>query len=200
MLDVDSIKASGIVEAYCLGQLEGDELKKFVGLIVAYPNLDEEVRRVQMSLIAKSKHLPMAISEVARKEIFDKIRSLSESRSSTNFLSELIGPGSCHEHWLAKTAHYVFPDKKDPIHLIPIQIEEKMHQFLAWVKEGVVEEIHTEMVESFLLLKGTCMCQIGDRFVLLEAGSFLEIPLNQPHSIKVTSPDGIFAILQRIYL
>lgn len=200
MLDVDSIKASGIVEAYCLGQLEGEELKKFVGLIAAFPNLDEEVRRVQMSLISKSKPVRMAINEEVRREIFDKIRSLTEPRPSADFLPELIGPGSCHEHWLAKTSHHVFPDQKDPIHLIPLQMEEKTHQYLAWVKEEVEEEIHTERVESFLLLKGSCTCRLGDRFVHLEAGSFLEIPLNQPHSIKVTSPDGIFAILQRIYL
>lgn len=200
MLDFDAIKASGIVEAYCLGQLEGEDLKKFVGLLASYPDLESEVRMVQMSLIGKKQLVSSPISEEVRNKIFEKIRAQSESKAKPDFLPELIGPGSCHEHWLAKTAQFSFPEDKDPIHLIPLRIEEKTHQFLAWVQDGVEEEIHTDMVESFLLLKGTCTCNVGGEILQLRAGDFLEIPIYQSHFITVTSSDGIFAILQRIYV
>lgn len=199
-MDFQTLLASGVVESYCLGQLRGVELKKFVHALASNPDLESKVRSVQLSMSGKSNISETELSQDSKKSLFEKIRAMDEPRAMPNLDAELINPNSCHLHWKGLTDNLDFPNTKDPIHLIPIRLEEKIHQFLAWVKDGVEHEVHTDMIESFLLLEGICECQVGTETHSLTAGSFLEIPLHTSHSIKVTTPDGIFAILQRIYL
>jgi mannose-6-phosphate isomerase-like protein (cupin superfamily) len=62
-------------------------------------------------------------------------------------------------------------------------------------KIDVPEEEHDNYLESFFILKGRCECTIGENFYKLGAGDFIEIPLNTPHNIKLSTP-VVVAVLQ----
>lgn len=200
MLNLKTLSDSGLIEAYCLGQLQGKDLKNFVGLLAKNPEIEREVRKVQLQFSSRPLAEAPPVCETTKSELFSKIRNLEFQQRLEGYNHELIDSDSCHEHWKAKVSRFEFPTQKEPIHLIPIREEEKVKQYLAWVGSEVPEEVHDNMVESFLVLNGTCECRLENEKLELRAGDFLEIPIHTTHQVKVTSHEGIFAILQRIYL
>lgn len=200
MSDIQAIKESGLIEAYCLGQLQGESLKSFVGLLARNPELENEVRRVQLAFSGATISTQPTVNEDAKAALFAKIRNLDLLKKKPEYLPELISKFACPVHWKAKVSHLEFPENPEAIHLIPILEEAKTVQFLARVEGEVPEEMHSEMVESFLVLQGSGICRIGNEQINLSPGEFLEIPLHTLHSIQVTSHEPIIAILQRISL
>jgi hypothetical protein len=41
-----------------------------------------------------------------------------------------------------------------------LEENEERELFVAWVKEFIPEEVHTDVLESFLILEGSCTCYI----------------------------------------
>ncbi|WP_298362469.1 cupin domain-containing protein [Runella sp.] len=78
---------------------------------------------------------------------------------------------------------------------------EELQLCVAWLQSDMVEKAHhrDEFQESFLILEGTCDCDLGDRIVSLQPGGYLDIPFDTPHTIKVTSPENrhVNALIQR---
>jgi mannose-6-phosphate isomerase-like protein (cupin superfamily) len=71
---------------------------------------------------------------------------------------------------------------------------------VAWLSSGLEEEGHheDEFEESFLILEGSCECNLDGKIFSLKAGDFLDIPFNTQHTITSTSPQGyVKAIIQR---
>lgn len=200
MSDIQAIKDSGLIEAYCLGQLQGESLKSFVGLLARNPDLEKEVRRIQLAFSNGKVPTQLTVNEDAKVALFAKIRNLDLLKKNPEHLPELISKFACVNHWKAKVSHLKFPENPEPIHLIPLLKEAKTIQFLARVENEVPEEIHEAMVESFLVLNGNCICQLGNEKIALGVGDFLEIPLHTSHAVQVTSDEPIIAILQRISL
>ena len=72
---------------------------------------------------------------------------------------------------------------------------------LAWVKQEVPEEVHHDVLESFILLDGTCECHIfdengGTRVVKMRAGDYISFKIGEVHDIQITSAVPAKAILQ----
>ena len=59
-------------------------------------------------------------------------------------------------------------------------------------------EVHTNELESFLILEGTCDITIGEEVHHLVTGDFISIPLHIGHSLIVTSNIPCKVILQRV--
>jgi quercetin dioxygenase-like cupin family protein len=72
---------------------------------------------------------------------------------------------------------------------------------VAWLQTDLIEEAHhqNEFQESFLILEGTCECDLGGKIIRLQPGGYLDIPFDTPHVIKVTTPENGFvkALIQR---
>lgn len=68
---------------------------------------------------------------------------------------------------------------------------------IVWIKKDAPREIHDNEIESFLIIEGTCDIIVGDKSNHLAAGDYFSIPLHEYHMVKVTSPAGCKAILQR---
>lgn len=69
---------------------------------------------------------------------------------------------------------------------------------IIWIKNMAPEEVHTDELEKFLILEGTCDITIEDKVFSLKAGDYLSIPLFKKHDVKITSSIACKAILQRI--
>jgi mannose-6-phosphate isomerase-like protein (cupin superfamily) len=90
------------------------------------------------------------------------------------------------DHGDIKTSFLVFTDE--------------LQLCVAWLSDRLDEDEHHEgdFEESFLILEGSCECNIGGKIFRLKAGDYLDIPFNTPHTITSTSPQGyVKAIIQR---
>ncbi len=93
------------------------------------------------------------------------------------------------------------PDEFENIHLHPLESNEKRDLFVAWVKEMVEEEVHHDLLESFLILEGSCECHITNqkgesRIVRLGQGDFITMQIGETHDIVITSLKPTKAILE----
>jgi mannose-6-phosphate isomerase-like protein (cupin superfamily) len=102
--------------------------------------------------------------------------------------------------WQQATKHIVPPENLEDEFFHPLRLDKKLWQFVGFVKKQIPEEDHDDMLESFLILEGTCRCKIGDGFYDFKAGDYIEIPLHDHHNLEVTSEKPVKAILQRIIL
>ncbi|OWY21496.1 cupin domain-containing protein [Sphingobacteriales bacterium UPWRP_1] len=93
------------------------------------------------------------------------------------------------------------PDDYDNIYLHTLELTEKRELSIVWVNEMVPEEVHHDLLESFLILEGSCECDITDaegntRKVRLAEGDFITMPTGETHNIIITSAKPTKAILQ----
>jgi mannose-6-phosphate isomerase-like protein (cupin superfamily) len=69
------------------------------------------------------------------------------------------------------------------------------------VKEMVDEEVHYDILESFVLLEGSCECHITNekgetRIVRMGQGDYISMKLGETHDIVITSSKPAKAILE----
>lgn len=144
-----------------------------------------------------------------RDKILSKISTLNHQLSHRQLLDINHLPLlDCSANWLDwqdAVAGIEPPANYEGIHLHPLEENEKRDLFVVWVKEFVEEEVHHDLLESFLILEGTCECLITDekgytRIVRMGQGDFISIQLGEFHNIRVTSSVPVKAILQWIKL
>jgi mannose-6-phosphate isomerase-like protein (cupin superfamily) len=139
-----------------------------------------------------------------RDDILNKLKSLNQQKKNSKRLHlnqlPLLDADANWYDWQEAVASIEPPDYED-IHLHTLEETEQRTLFVAWVKEYVPEEVHHDLIESFLLLEGTCECHISDeagnmRIVRLAQGDYIEMQLGETHDIFITSAQPAKAILQ----
>ncbi len=103
--------------------------------------------------------------------------------------------------WNEAVAGIEPPEDFENIHLHTLESNDQRDLFVVWVKEFVEEEIHHDLLESFLILEGDCECHITDpqgdtRIVRLSQGDWITMKLGETHDIVITSAVPAKAILQ----
>jgi mannose-6-phosphate isomerase-like protein (cupin superfamily) len=144
-------------------------------------------------------------SDSVRSKILSKIEKLNAQARNRNSIS-LENPPKLDENanwldWEAAVEGIEPPDTYDNIHLHPLESNDTRDLFLAFVKEVVPEEVHHDLIESILILEGTCECHIwtenGEkRLVRMQCGDFIEMKIGEIHDIYITSAQPAKAILQ----
>ena len=89
------------------------------------------------------------------------------------------------------------PPDYEHLHFIPIGQDENGVSAIVWIKDFVPEEVHTDAVERFLVLEGSCEISFGGEVYSLAAGDYLAVPLHHPHVVRVTSDIVCKLIVQR---
>ena len=69
--------------------------------------------------------------------------------------------------------------------------------YLVWINEYIEEEAHDHTEEKFFILEGTCTCLLDNQEVKLQPGSFIDVPVDTYHNLKVTSPTPIKMIISK---
>ena len=111
----------------------------------------------------------------------------------------VIDAYSNYLEWLAAVEHLIPAEPFEPFFAEVLKQDEKTTQTLIITQLGVPEETHKDLLESFFILKGQCTCTVGNDIFTLNAGDFLEVPLQVKHDIKIDSP-YVIAILQEIFV
>lgn len=105
-----------------------------------------------------------------------------------------INKNSDADSWLTCVKHLIPADIED----FTLKLLRKYHgvtQMLVISKIDVPDESHEDVLESLLILKGSCRCTIGGKAVVLKEGDYIDIPLHVQHNVKVLTP-YVVAILQ----
>ncbi|MBP6812306.1 MAG: cupin domain-containing protein [Saprospiraceae bacterium] len=186
-MDIRAYFDSGIIEEYCLGLLDAEAAAGVEQLSRQYPAIDFEIRQTletltRFSTIAtpgpqlKTKLFHL-IEQLKTEQIID-LESLPfihqySDVAAWNKVLEGLAP-----NFEEDSARYHFLQERPDFQLAVV-----------WLEGQLVEDGHdpAEFEESFLILEGTCECNIGEKVIHLKAGDYLEIPRFTQHTIRNTS-------------
>ena len=199
-MNINEFIASGVIEDYCLGIASEEAVRQLEAYCQEYPGIQEEVEAVQQALNGYAQQFEQQARPELKAAILleiDRIES-EEQTTAPLLLSHFkeISADSDLDEWLHLTKELHPPEEFD-IHLLPIYDDGKNLLFVGWVNDHVPPEVHTDELESFFILEGSCECTVGDKKIRLQAGEYLSIPLYVNHHLRVTSDKPVKAILQR---
>lgn len=166
---------------------------------------DQDIELVESGLIEYAKAYSVDPPVELKQTILDRINKLNDQLTHSHPI-DLQAPPMLDEHsnwldWQYAVEPIVAPESYDNIYLHPLESNETRDLFLAWVKEYVPEEVHYDLIESILILEGSCECLITaedgkQSKVRLGPGEFITMKLGETHDIKITSSIPAKAILQ----
>lgn len=183
------------------GALSPGEAVQFRVAVRRFPDLEENVREWEALqenlLVARSEWAPamrrglvMAALEQER-EMEDQSNHFPVIHPGTTILdlNPWIGPGALR-----------LDEPYDNMHVQFLHRHEEVDTMLVHVKGQVPEEVHSSLVEQFLVLQGECIAYLDDKAQALNAGSYFRIPAGVNHSVTVTSEQACVFLCQRIKL
>lgn len=140
-----------------------------------------------------------------RDAVLYKIEELNQQKNTQQTLSldklPLLDASSNWLEWSEAVAAIEAPSEIEDIYMHTLESNEQRDLFVIWVKEFVPEEVHHDLLESFLILEGSCVCYLTNeqgetRVVRLGQGEFITMPLGETHDIQITSERPAKGILQ----
>lgn len=194
-MDIWEYIESGILEEYVMGWLSAEQQEVVYKMSLRYPEIGRELRSIERTL---EKY---AVQNAIEPETNLKYKIL-ETLGFSTYLPILdlhnlpvTDAESNHLQWLDALRPFIPDQPKEDFIAKILRNEPHLSQTLVITKCDVPEETHGDLIESFFILKGECICEVGNETHHLHAGSFLEIPLHTMHTIKIVSP-YVVGILQ----
>jgi mannose-6-phosphate isomerase-like protein (cupin superfamily) len=200
MADHRTIIDSGLLELFAMGSLEGEELKRVQQAIKESPEVKAELREIEIALElyaslykvdAEPTNKPLLLAQanyISRLEAGEKVSSPPDITTDSKVED--------YKQWLDKEYLQKPPDFAG-MHGYIIGATEEKTTLIVWLEHGAPDEIHTDELESFLIVEGTCNIIIGDETVAMKAGDTVKIPLHISHRVEVTSDIPCKVILER---
>ncbi len=165
----------------------------------------EEIQQTEDALIRFASTYAVHPGPDLKEKVMDKIKSLNTDLQNKQHLSfENLPPLNETSNWMEweeLVKDITPPQHFEGIHLHSLESSDKRELFVAWVKEYIEEEVHFDILESFILLEGTCECHITDaqgnaRVVRMGVGDFITMQVGDTHDVIITSLEPAKAILQ----
>jgi mannose-6-phosphate isomerase-like protein (cupin superfamily) len=169
----------------------------------AVPN--DQIVEAELAILDFAKAHSVAPPSHLRDLVLTKIKDLKgQAKVRTKLQFDNLPMLSENSNWLdwQEVVEGIEPPAEfENIHLHTIEANEKRELFVAWVKEMVDKEVHTDLLESFLILEGSCECHISNekgetRIVRLGQGDAITMQLGETHDIIITSLQPAKAILE----
>lgn len=200
MKSIEEIIESGLLELYVIGDLSDQEYAFVESKINESELLKREVREIEIALeqyAFANEMTPDPTLKPMMLAVVNYTTRLEDGEAPQD-------PPSLHEgssiqdfkEWLDR------PDLQEPneyesMHGKIIGSNDKKTTLIVWLKDGAPDETHTDELEKFLIIEGTCDITIGSKVHSLKAGDYLAIPLHINHNVKVTSTTRCKVILER---
>ena len=163
------------------------------------------IDQTEDALVKFAKSHSIAPPPALRESVLGKISQLATQKKQQQRLDlanlPMLADNTNWHDWQQVVQGIEPPANFDNIHLHTIESNEKRELFVAWVKEMVEEEVHFDLIESFLILEGSCECHISNekgetRIVCLGQGDHITMQLGETHDIIITSLQPAKAILE----
>jgi mannose-6-phosphate isomerase-like protein (cupin superfamily) len=188
---------SGIIEAYCLGLLSENEAAAITLDAAADTLLQQQIEETEQALKNYS-HMSRAMA--LKESILASLAAVAPLTKIDITRPPLINRNSDIADWNEAIAHIEPQNDHGSIKTSFITYAPELQLCIAWLSGKLEEDEHheDEFEESFLILEGSCECNIAGKIFHLKAGDYLDIPFNAHHTITSTSPQGyVKAIIQR---
>lgn len=166
---------------------------------------EDETNLTEDALINFAKAHSLTPPFGSRNKILEKIAKLEKQKNSRQpFGIDTLPHLDESANWLdwEEAVRGIEPPQDfENVHLHPLESNENRDLFVAWVKVYIEEEVHHDILESFLILEGSCECHITGkdgttRIVKMGKGDFITMQLGETHDIVITSREPAKAILQ----
>ena len=192
---------SGKIEAYVLGLVTPTEAKEVEEMAVA--NAEVLAAIDEFSKMFEQQALSNAIAPdpiikpmfLATINYIDRMEK-GETMSFPPMLQEESKIAD-YKEWLLRP-DMTMPYGMEDVYARIICYTPEVTTAIVWINDMAPSEVHTNEIEKFLIVEGTCEIVIEKDIHSLKAGDFLEIPLYKNHHVKVTSGIPCKVILQRV--
>jgi mannose-6-phosphate isomerase-like protein (cupin superfamily) len=184
-----------MIELYVLGQLSAAQRREVEALAASDSKVKAALNELELAMEHMVSSRAIAPPEHIKGTLLDAISR--KERSNDPPIIHMGSVASDYATWLNKP-EMVRPADAGDIYFIPIAENEDGQSAIVWLTEGSPEETHTDSIEKFLILEGSCEVIFNDHVHELRPGSVLSIPLHTPHTVKVTSAIPCKIMLQRI--
>lgn len=193
---------SGILEMYVMGMTSAEETAQVNDMASKYAEIRLEIEEISKALetdaSGKTVTGPSETVKPYLLSVVDYTERLKAGEPMTfppilTKESKIID----FEEWTSR-ADMVLPDEFENMYARLIGHNPEATTAISWIKSYTPLEIHTNELERFLILEGSCDITIGTDVHSLKAGDFIAIPLYIGHSLVVTSDVPCKVILQRV--
>jgi len=191
---------SGILELYVLGITSNEESAEVQKMAMLHEEIRTEIDRISQAVegYVQSHAIkpPVTIRPLLMASI-DYTERLKNGELITS--PPALHNGSAiadYDFWL-NSKDAVAPKDFENLYARIIGYTPEMATAIIWIKDFTPPEIHTNQIEKFLIVKGTCDIFIGEEVHHLAPGDLLSIPLHITHRVKVTSAETCILILER---
>ncbi len=189
---------SGILELYALDQLDPEEREEAERMISVFPEIKAEYEAIQLSLERYAASSAIEPPARIKEKLRASISNLEKEKEMNLQNLPLITNFSDHTKWMDLVKDMI-PDElgDDGMFNSILHQSDKVVQLLVVTSTDIGDEVHDESHESFLILKGSCKCTVGNNVRIMEEGDFMTIPLDEHHEVEILS-DKVVAILQHV--
>lgn len=197
-MDIKKYIKSGIIEQYCMGLLTADKRASVERACQLYPEIKAELLKIELALEKYAHANAIQPNPELKGKILNTLQNqVEKSLTQPPIQFPLINRFSNHDKWLSLTKGMIPETFEGERIQKTIQHSDRIIQMLIVSSIDFNDETHDDLLESFLILEGECECTVGDHVFYLAAGGFAEIPLHQPHKVKILS-SYVKAVLQRL--
>jgi len=184
--------APGTLELFVMGALSQEESRSILEQASTSPELRQEIDRLEQDLESLAWRGSVEPPKHIRAQILESVRSIPQ------FPSLLQGSTAADfAPWLLDLTLPALHEFEN-MHIAELDFEGTIPTGLVWVKSYVDEEVHTDVLESFIILEGTCEVLMEGRVMSMGPGDVIHIPLHTAHSLRITSNVPCKAIVQRV--
>jgi mannose-6-phosphate isomerase-like protein (cupin superfamily) len=188
----------GIIQDYCLGLLGDTAKAKFETELANYPELLEELTHFQKGM---ENYISDLANDSATGNLKERIWCTLENIVLEQHIDleklPVINKFSDSNAWLAAVKHLLPDEVGEEQFTYTLKDTPLITQLLVKSATDFEDEIHTDYLESILILKGSCVCNIGGQSIGLDEGEYLDIPINEIHNAEVKSP-YVVVLIQRV--
>ncbi|MCC7224650.1 MAG: cupin domain-containing protein [Chitinophagales bacterium] len=195
-MDLSSIIESGQVESYVFGFMDGDEKARFEAIMADSYDLAALVRQSEEALgLYAAQHARLPATLLKNKVLAQLNNAWVEHGILPTEQLPLLTRNANLQFWQHITNDIQHPEFEG-VYMHTLRKDEIVEISLAWLSGAILDEHHDDLIESFLILEGSCRCLIGNEEVCLGAGDYIEIPLHIEHNVIATSEQPVKAVLQ----
>jgi mannose-6-phosphate isomerase-like protein (cupin superfamily) len=198
MMDTSQYIASGVLEEYCMGLLDNEARAEVHRHVLLYPEIATELNHIELALEQYAQLHAVEPGSHIKQQVMGALGFAAPQPPLDMQHLPLTNAQANHLQWLDALKHLIPAEPAGDFFAVPLQNTAQLAQTLVITKSDVPEETHGDLIESFFILKGECICTVGSETHHLHPGSFLEIPLYTTHDIQIVSPYVVGVLQHRM--
>jgi mannose-6-phosphate isomerase-like protein (cupin superfamily) len=201
MSELTEFLASGILEMYVMGYTSLEENVHVERMASLHSEVTSEIHSIESTLV----HYAMEYA-------VEPDPTIKPFLMATIDYMDRIGNGEAPSFPPMLTPDSRVEDFSEWLNRNDLELEEPLNQVQAkiigytpqittaivWLEHGAPPETHTDELEKFLIVEGTCNIIVDGQDNYLQPGDVFSIPLHLSHTVMVTSAQPCKIILQRI--